>query len=569
VSNTSIGVRFPAYAARRATVRVDLRRPGALVPWLAAVVVGIVACAVRAVYLNRSFDIFIDEITYFRLAQSVANTLTVTLYGKPFFLHPPAFFVIEGAYLKLLRPPGPLIDQIYAVRYLNILFAGLSAATLTLMGQKVGGWSAGLVAAALFMLDPFIVRIDSLNMLDASAITWVLMGYAVLLWNMNTATAPIPRRRAAAAGVLFGVALLTKDMMAFLTLGPLLILFVARWSLPRRTSALVGGATCLTYLPYPLGVAVTGEWGPFAQQKFGGLKRFLGLLQSTGFHHHGAPSLLSTVVTQLDNFGTTYVIIAAGTVAVVILLLVGDKAHRLIATWTIGAYALLAYGVVLGTLEEQFFYYLVVPALLAVAVASALLLTSDVVTGCLHRVLLTVLAALGLLLVAWSGYRWVDTHLKPGDGYQHTLTFIERHVPPHKRLIAATDETGQFLLIDQGYASGPWGLWSSVAQLQAYHPAYLVVNPHQVQFDHATTGVALLRWVAHHGQLVYRFRGNSPASDDVLDVYRLRGATRSNAPDRRRRHPSMAAHVTATRASGAARHGGLSVVTGALETPLT
>jgi 4-amino-4-deoxy-L-arabinose transferase-like glycosyltransferase len=486
--------------------------------WMTIVLVAVIAFGVRAVFLNRSYNIFIDEVTYFRVAQSVAQNLQVNLFGRPFLLHPPAFFFLEAAYLKVFRPTGTLIEQIYAARYLNLACAALSAVALFSIARHVAGRAIGFIATTLFIIDPFIVETNSRNMLDTPAVCWVLVGYWIIVGAMGPERVALGRGRIGAAGAFFGLALLTKDMMAFVTLVPLAVLFTLRWSLPRRTTAGIIGVACVTYGLYPLVVAIAGQWGPFVQQKTHGFRRFVGAAQETGFHHQGSPTLLSTILTQLAQFGTTYALIGLGALAVCTLTLLGGPINRLLAVWTASAYILLAYGIAFGALEEQFFYYLVVPALLATTIAARLLARSPRI-GRAARRFKHIAVALVVVCVGWGSYRWAYMHLTPGNGYEEALTYIDRHVPPAQRHIASTDVTGQFLLGKE--CSPPWGLWERVGQLQASDATYVLVNPAQVVWDHGSAGLVVLRWIERHDHRVFYFSGNGMGANGPLALYRL------------------------------------------------
>lgn len=539
---------------------------------LLALLVGIVSFSLRAINLDRSYDIFIDEITYLRIAQGVAETGQVKLYGKTFYLHPPAFFFIEAAYLRLLDLSDAMIQQVYAVRYLNAGFAALSAIALFLIGRRVAGYGAGLVAATLFALDSFIIKMNSFNLLDTSAMFWVLAGYWIIvpalddtrvprpLWHLlaasqllgllgrsriarlfwrsvalaGTATAvllvrhgrgsdlvepqagqALPWWRIVAAGVAFGLALLTKDMTAFLTILPLIGCFLFKWLLARRTAVLIGVTICLTYAAYPLTVALVGDWQNFADQKLRGLQRLSGAVKITGLNRHGGPTLLETLIARLDQFGTTYALIGVGVIAMLILLLYGSAAGRLLGLWTASAYALLAYCILFGTLEEQFFYFLVLPSLLATACAGAMLLRHGLVGGRARSVLLRTTTTLVLLFVGWSSYHWYTSHTTVDNGYEQVLSFLQEQVPADSR-VAATSETAQFLLED--YKSAPFGSWHTLEELQSGAPDYLLVTPHTLAWNHGDAATPLLSWINRHGQPVFTFRGKG---DSLLVLYRL------------------------------------------------
>lgn len=570
----------PRYLVQPAPVRRwPHRRVRASASWLRrlllpllALLVGIVSFGLRAINLGRSYDIFIDEITYLRIAQGVAATGQVKLYGKTFYLHPPAFFFIEAAYLRLLDLSSAMIQQVYAVRYLNVGFASLSAIALFLLGRRVAGYGAGLVAATLFALDSFIIKMNSFNLLDTSAMFWVLAGYWIIVPALDDTRVPrslsellaasqvraqqarsrlvrrcwraialvgavterqmlrfgrsielvepqagqaLPLWRSSAAGLAFGLALLTKDMTAFLTILPLIGCFVFNWLLARRTAVWIGATICLTYAAYPLTVALVGDWQNFADQKLRGLQRLSGAVKITGLNRHGGPTLLETLIARLDQFGTTYALIGLGALAMLILLLYGSAAGRLLGLWTASAYALLAYCILFGTLEEQFFYFLVLPSLLATACAGTMLRRDGLIGGRWRGLLVRGTTALVLLFVGWSSYHWYTSHTTADNGYEQVLSFLEQQVPIDSR-VAATSETAQFLL--EEYKSAPFGSWHTLEELQAGAPDYLLVTPHTLAWNHGDAATPLLSWINRYGEPVFTFRGKS---DSLLVLYRL------------------------------------------------
>jgi 4-amino-4-deoxy-L-arabinose transferase-like glycosyltransferase len=465
-------------------------------------------------------------------------------------LHPPAFFFIEAAFLKGFDITGSTISQIYAVRYINAAFAGLSTTAILMIARHIGGWPAGLIAAALFALDPFIIKMNSLNLLDTSAVGWVLAGYWALLstveekrnawtlWHKLAglrlfATRWLPRDlnradiattdrsrppgiwRPLLAGCFFGLALLTKDMTACLTLVPLAVCFLLNWAVPRITAVVTAMVTTLTYLTYPLTVFLIGDWDRFATQKLSGIARLAGLVKITGVNREHGPSLLDTVLTRIDQFGSTYLLFALGMIGLGVLLLFGRSASRLIAIWTASAYALLAYAALFGTLEEQFFYFLVLPSLLATVTGGAVLIQTGLVQGRAQRLVFVSLIVLVLFLVGWNSKRWIESHFTPDNGYERVLAYLERHVPPESR-VAATSETAQFLLDD--YKSGPWGDWYSVEALLTHMPDYVLVDPHALRWNYGSQGNKLLEWLQQHGETVFSV---SRTSGEQLTLYRL------------------------------------------------
>lgn len=494
------------------------RRPGAAAALAALLAVGLTA-ALRAVRLGPSFNIFIDEVTYVQLAQNAVGPAGVSLYGRPFFLHPPAFFYLEGAYLAVVRQPGALIAQIYAARGLVVLFAALSAALVFVIVRRCAGTAAAGLAALLFACDPFVIRMNSLVLLDTPAMFWVLAGYALLLGGLPAdldapadVRAPLGRARAAAAGLAFGLAILTKDMMAAVTLVPLLACALLGWVLPRRRALLAAAAAGLTYLAYLLGVALAGQWSVFAAQKSLGLQRVLGGLRITGLNRPDGPALGERVLARLGEFGPTYLLIGLGLLGLLLLLPRRSAAARLLALWMGATCLLLAVCLGFGTIEEQFFYWLVVAAA-PVGVAGAALALRG---GLAPRRLALPAAALLLLCLGWSALQWARVHTTPDNGYEQALALLEAR--PAAEKVAATSETGQFLMLAQGRASGPWGKWSDPAALEGRRPRYLLISTLQLVWDRQGAAQRLLGWAEQHGRLLLRVDGHR---DDTILLYQI------------------------------------------------
>jgi 4-amino-4-deoxy-L-arabinose transferase-like glycosyltransferase len=498
------------------------------------VMVAILTFVARAIYLGRSFDIFIDEVTYLQIARSVGFRLQLQLAGQPFFLHPPAWFLIEGAYLRVFNVSGNLIAQIYATRFLVAAFAALSAALVFLIARRAAGWPAGLIAALLFALDPFIIKLNSLNILETSAVAWTLAGYWTLISGIASAedaqasfawrrllVGPFAQPaqgiafwRAGVAGLFFGLALLTKEMTVFITLLPLAIFFVWRWPMPRRALAIIGGVAVATYAIYPLAVAIQGRWASYVEQKTHGFVRFAGLIRTTGFKRTGGPSLTQTILDRLSHYGTTYLMIALGLLAIYLLLRHGDRIGRLVAVWALCTYAMLGYNVLFGTLEEQFFYYLVIVCSLVNAIALVCFLGSAAGRRVGRPMLYAATVALALM-TTYNGYQWADVHLHPNDGFASVLAYLQQRVPRGQG-VASTNETGQSVL--QGYLSGPWGAWTSVDDLKRFAPSYVLVTPHTLVWNNSSAARVLLTWIEQNGHEVYVFNGSE---DNVLRLYSL------------------------------------------------
>lgn len=527
----AVGRALPITDIPRLGERVDAARAAlAEHPRVAAAIglttLGLAALALRVLFLGRSFDVFIDEVTYLILSKNVVEGEGVTLSGKPFFLHPPLLFLIEGPFQAALGPARLLLDEVERVRLLNAILAAGTAVLLYAIAAQTAGRRLGLVAFAFFAIDAFVIRMNSRNLLETSALFWVVLGYLCLLLGIRDGHTAMPKRYVLGVGVFFGLALLTKEMTAFLTLLPLGIAFLTGWFTSRRSVFAAGLIVAATYSIYPITIFLTGLGPTYLAQKFEGLLRFLGIMKTTGFvHGSGGPSFIEAIVRNLDAFATTYVLLGLGIPAFLILLASHHRPRRLLGVLGLSAYALLAYSVTLGTLEEQFFYFLVVPAFLSVPVAWASVLGSDpdpapLVRRFVDRLRPTWLdairrvgAAAMAVSIGWSSIVWTEVHLTPDNGYAQLLTWLRREVP-FGTTVGVTSEPGEFLI--QGYVIDKT---VTIEALKETTADYVVVSSKQVDDAYLEDGREMYGWLVTHGQRAFLFEGRTYGR---LELFALR-----------------------------------------------
>ena len=500
------------------------RREGNLT-WVAVVLAVLLAFGSRAFRVGFSWDVYIDEVNYLQISQGVVRTMWVNGNEGPFYLHPPLFFFVEAAYIKVFGVAGNLIEQMQSVRYLVAAFAGLSAGALLWSGRLLAGWPAGICAAAIFVLDPFSNKVNGHNMLDTPALLWMLLGYGLLFSALVRKDGqPVSWSRATGAGLLFGLAILTKEVSVFVTLLPMGICFVLGWALPRTRSILAGTVAVAVYTLYPAAVYARGDWPLFVEKKFDGVSRLAGFVQFTGFNQEGGPSFVAALITKLYEYGTTYALMATGGAALAILLLTGlgrDPARRLLIAWTFSAYALLAYITVFGTLEDQFFYYLVVPSTLATGVTATLVLRETPVGAALRAPgnrrawLFFRAAAVGLVgfVIIWNAHLWFVVHTIPDNGYQRVEAFVDEL--PESSRIAVTSQTAELLM--QEHADGP--AYTTVKGLRTDGVDYVIINEELVTEGWEEPPPEVYRWVEDEGRLAYGFE--SSRSSGLVGVWRL------------------------------------------------
>ncbi len=468
------GVTAVRLTARTAPTKVAaaLRTRGAAL----ATALGVFAltCAVRLVYIGRSSDLFIDELIYRDVSISVAQGGFPRTDEGLFFLHPPGYFYLQAAWDWALGTGADPVSDVHTGRVLNCLLAGGTAVLLVLLVKRARSLRAGAVAGVLFALDPYIIRQNDRAMLDTATMMWVLAGFLVLLPLVMSDKVAHPVRRSVAVGVLFGLAVLTKDHAALITVLPLLLALVLRWGPPRRLLLIMMSVVVGMYAEYVLITAAAGHMGEFWYAKTHGVSRLLGLVQETGFNSEGTPSLAGRLASELGSFGPTYVLLALGPLAVVVLLRREDTVSRLMGLFLVSAGFTLVYALVGGTLEEQALYLLVVPNLVALAVAFPRAPSGDLATPTLKGVRTRRAAAemlkrtrerrtaalvLTACVLAAASVSYGLNRTQRDDSFAQLRSYMAEHVPAGSAVVATdwkdTRSVTGWALKDR-YRVGPW-----------------------------------------------------------------------------------------------------------------
>ena len=467
------------------------------------------AVLARGIENGRRFDVFVDEVTYLRIAQGAAEDLAVRLYGEPFHLHPPGFTYLQAAWLWLTGGvQGTAIEQVLEVRWMNILLAGLTAVAavrlvVLLTGSRWAGAAVGLVAS----LDPFLVRVSSRNLLETAAMLLILVGWSLLLHNV------VDRRgqaawRPAAAGAVFGVAILVKDPAALYTLLPLGVSAATGWPIGRQTAAVTASVACVVYSIYPLATALAGQWGDLVDQKYNGLLRLVGVVQTTGFNAPGSAPFAERLVERLELFGPTYVLMAVGVPFIVLVMRRGDAAARVIGLWAASAYAYAAWSIVGGTLEEQLFYFVAVPAAVVVVYSA---------TRWEWRRVGFRRAIVASVLVLWSAASltsWMIAYSRPDDTYRRMTEWVANELTgsPIVR-VGVTSDPGDVLL--RGVDIVPV---DSLDEARRADAEYVLISTQAVKNGTARVSPDLIALIDLPGAVVHEESGPSAGRLVMVEV---------------------------------------------------
>ncbi len=486
-----------------------------------------VACfLLRYIRVQQAYDIFTDEITYARISQSVAYHHTVAFYGQPFYLHPPLVFFEQAFFIDAFHVQGNIFSVVYALRMVGILFAAGSAVLILRLGTRLGGTLAGATAALLFCLDPLLIRFDGRVFLEGPTFFWVLVGLCAL---HRSVTAGAERTReqwlfGAGAGLGFTLALVSNEITLPLFALPLLVGLAFGWPFPRQRFLPAALTAALLVPIYPIEVALRGQWHDLVTQQLGGIQRLLGTDQATGFNKAGAPSLTSRILVDLHTYAGVYAVLGVAVLPMLWFLRRGSRAQQLLALTALASYIMISYQITVGTLEEQMFYYVEVPAILMLALGFAGVVRRarrGSRSAARNRLALSggVLALTGLL--AFDSQAWVEVHTHPDAAMEHAISWLYDHAPTGTR-VAPLIDTSQLLVSDYQFYMA-----QSPAQVVAERPAYVLTSSLQVAQGYGYATPPLVRWLSRHAAVAARYSGRTYGT---ITVWRLAYPTAHGRP---------------------------------------
>ncbi len=476
-------------------------------------VVGVIVLAELVLCLIRVrgvYDIFIDEVTYTRLADNIANGNGITLDGVPFNLHPPAALGVFGAVIRVFGLHGDLEHQLLDLRPVSAVFGALACAGAYLLVQQAAARPYALAAAALVGLSPFVILYNSEVMLEAPAQA-AAVAMVCFLAAATSATGRAGRWYMGAAGVFGGLVICTKETFGLVVIATLLALLATNWVLPRRQIALVLVVAAAEYAAYVTSVGLATGFGPWWNEKFAGVRRLVGADQQTGFNAATTGvSFLSRLFAKAVSNGVTYALLALGLLATLLLLrrfrpwrptwrpnaAPRERVGLLVTIWSLAACGYLLYAITFGTLEAQMFYIMVLPAVAALCVWAS----SSVPSW--RRICQQACAGILALALLINGGVWIVVHTGPTGAYQQFLAWEPTNVPPGS-IISVTEDVAQFLI--RGAVLGDW---HTIADLQTHHVDYVLLSTTLVDQGYGTATKSFQTQLDSRATLTFQSKGS-------------------------------------------------------------
>ncbi len=517
-------------------------------PWVLTVcAVAGLALALRLINHSTNYDVFIDEITYSTIGQSIALGHGVSLFGVPFFLHPPLFFYLEAGALELFGGAHDApINLVLALRPLDCGLSAIECGLVMLLTARLANRTAAVLAGVYFACDPFLQLWDGRVLLETPAMTLAVLG-----WLALAAVAQREDARATAAGspatepgagwssgertlvvlggLCFGASLLAKETYAFVGVAPLLAMAVLGSPVRRRVTLTMAALAVGCYAVYLLVIVAEGHWPGFYNQQLAGVLRAVGTKQISGFNQKGHAGFSSRAGADLSLYGVTYVVILAIGLAAAAGVLTWlrtarngrtlTRQRRLAIALGAGGVGYVTYAVGFGAFETQIFYMSIIAGLPVLAtetmagvrwLASPRLRRACIVAG-------AVLAGLGLVLELATNVR---IRTSRDSDLPELVAYVEHHVA-YPSLVDSTDGVTQFVL--QGVRiDGP----RTVAGVERDKPDYIVIAQGLVDQGYVVLGPGFEQWLHRHAHVVFSADGRTVGR---LLLYQTRYATTSRS----------------------------------------
>jgi O-antigen/teichoic acid export membrane protein len=503
-------------AARPEPARRASRWKSLLGEWRLAAFCTCVAAFAMLYNIFGSPDVLYDEAAYTSAAQKVALSWQLTLDNEPMFVHPPLMFLLQAGWLRLLgQASAALPSVIDAARLLSasvgVVDILLIASLVYLLASSASARQRRLVTgvtAVLASLDPVLVRYDRQDVIEpfALCVSMLTLHAAWRLRNRGNLA------YVAVTGLLGGMALLTNEITVFLIMVPPIFALLERNKSHIRRCAAAFGVAVVFLLLYPLWSVELGLGGSFASIQTSILRRGIGLEQITGLNVPGV-SLFGALRNSVAQYSSSYIVLAVGFAALVwCWSRRNTQSGNFLTAWLTASYAVGVYIVAVGTLNEQFFVY-ILPA----SIVGSVLLGDALIAGWNRRATratgrprypgraprlpLLLGSAAGAGLIGLSAVSWVANYPLPSDGVVLLSQYVQNKLPA----CAAVNASGDVEKYDYLASGHNFTFFSIGPAALAEGVHYYILAPNDAIEQNGDMTPALENWITSHGQRLLLF----------------------------------------------------------------
>ncbi|MGM7777456.1 hypothetical protein ACSVHC_15760 [Arthrobacter sp. KNU-44] len=472
----------------------------------AFVLISGMALGIRCVGLLQGFELWVDEMLYAKLGQSVSAGQLPNLPDGPFFLHPPGFFLVEGGIINLFGISGGIVDVVLDLRWLNAVIGSTSVGLAFLVVRRVANKPAAWVAAVVLSFEPFVLRNNSHVFLETLGMAAVLGGLMLLVAQLKRRANKLAVPQLVLAGLLLGYSVLTKDVFALCTIVPTIVGTFWRRTLRIRDAVIVVAATAAPYILYLTVIAIQGQFPEWVWAKTNGVQRLIGVEKSTGFTAAGSPDFLTRLVDQAGHFGSSYLLLALCPIAACLVCFSHRADRRMIGLVSLAWGAFGLYSAVFGTFEEQYGYGVVLAGVLSGTVLAAEIVERR------PRFRWTIISG-AIVLIGLAMVLGIRTEFTADNGYVQVRNWIQGNLPADAR-VSVTNSTGQFM-----FAEDPrFGVWPSAPLMEQSGATYILTQSLPTSQGYGYAQPAMISWLSAKGVPLIIVQGPTNGSTTLWRV---------------------------------------------------
>ncbi|MFK0040898.1 glycosyltransferase family 39 protein [Paenarthrobacter sp. NPDC090517] len=475
-------------------------------PLWAAVLLGLLALGFRMFGVQRANDVFIDEVTYADFASQFAAGQMPSILGTPFFLHPPGTYALNALFIRVFGLEGHPMDLALQLRWVNAFLGVLTVVVCFLLVRRLVGVGPAVVAGVILASDPFVLRMDGRLMMETPAGLAVMSGWLLALVALDRERGRTRIWLEIGTGLVFGIAILMKDMTAAFTVVPLLAAVLWRRTVSPKTAARIVAFSVVPYALYLGLVAATGLFPQFMEQKSVGVLRMAGVVQMTGFNSVHSVSLTDRLIDLVGRFGTSYLLLGLSILAGAVAAMSPLVERRVIGLFSLFCGFVGVYSVFFGAAEEQFGYCVVLAALVSVPVAAVMVVKW-------RPRLRGVVVAFAAIMTVLSLLLGIQARSVVDDGLVRARDWMNAELPASSK-VGLTSVTGEFALLPHEN----WEVLPSLQSLRDGGADYALTQGRQLSEGYGFASPAFLAWLQENAQPVFTFTG--PTSGDTV-VWKL------------------------------------------------
>ena len=319
----------------------------------------VLAFFLRVWRLSSAPDIFGDEVLYVDIAVKLPQYGQLMAFGAPWFVHPPLFYMLQSTFFQFLGIKGVTLSNVFNSRLTSAFYSSLTVLVVFALVTKVSNIKIGAISAVVLAFEPYALKYSRLGLLESAVILFVTLA----LYMYYSADAGQNAKKFLFGGVFFGLALLTKELafyvLVVLVVWVLLMRFVTKTHFNVKGTLIFVSTGVLMYLGY-VAWALYTDAPAFLSANSLLLQRAVGIVRNTGYTAPNYPSFMSDLVSSMNLYLMTYLLVALSAVSCVYLLYrYRDRAAVMFTSWFVGS-VIFFEGI--GIHNPQFFTYLTVPA---------------------------------------------------------------------------------------------------------------------------------------------------------------------------------------------------------------